>query len=159
MQHFAKKLNHFERILQSAFDPEAFNNTTFNDANSTRFPVVPEGEYAAIVKKKDWRTTEKGSLILDIHWAIDDQGVKDSTGLAEPTARMSIFIDRTPTGGLDFSEGKNVKLGKLREALGLNQPGQPFSFNMIDGKPARVKVKHRLVDGETFTDVKDVTKL
>jgi hypothetical protein len=139
------------------FDASVFESQQFNDANDTRYVAIPEGEYLALIKEKKFRQ-EKGYTILDVTWLIDDAGVKEATGMKEPTVRQSIFLDVTQSGGLDFGKGKNVRLGRLREATGLNTPGQPFSFNMLEGRPARISVKHRLHDGETYSDVKEVTK-
>lgn len=139
------------------FDPSVFEQQQFTDANDTRYVAIPEGEYLALIKDKKFRQ-EKGYTILDITWLIDDQGVKDATGMKEPTVRQSLFLDVTANGGLDFGKGKNVRLGRLREATGLNVPGQPFSFNMLEGRPARISVKHRPHEGEIYSDVKEVTK-
>lgn len=139
------------------FDPSVFEQQQFTEPNDTRYVAIPEGEYMALVKEKKFRN-EKGYTILDITWLVDDAGVRETTGMKDPIVRQSIFLDTTAQGGLDFGRGKNVKLGRLREALGLNQPGQPFSFNMIEGRPARVSIKHRLYEGDTFADVKEVTK-
>jgi hypothetical protein len=42
-----------------------------------------------------------------------------------------------------MGKGKNVSLGRLREATGLNEKGRPFGFRMLVGQMARVRVKHR----------------
>ena len=68
------------------------------------------------------------------------------------------MLDLAATGGLDMSEGKNVALGRLREALGLNDPSQSFSFHQLPGLMGRVNVTHRVVGEDTFADVKAVTK-
>lgn len=140
------------------FDPSVFEQQQFTEQNDTKYVAIPEGEYPAMIKSKKFRS-EKGYTILDIVWAIDDAGVKEVTGMKEPTVRQSIFLDVTSAGGLDFGKGKNVKLGRLREATGLNTPGQPFSFNMLEGRPARVSLKHRIDGEDTYSDVKEVTKL
>ena len=56
-----------------------------------------------------------------------------------------------------MGKGKNVALGRLREALGQNTPGKPWSFGMLVGQVAKVAVKHRITDaGDTFAEVKRV---
>jgi hypothetical protein len=60
---------------------------------------------------------------------------------------QDVMLDLTDSGQLDMAKGRNVRLGRLREALDLNAPGRPFSFAMIQGRMAKVKVGHR-VDGE-----------
>ena len=80
--------------------------------------------------------------ILDVTYAIDDQGVREETGLPEPTIRQSIFLELGADGKLDSGKGKNVNLGRLREAVGLNQPGQAFSFASLIGQACIIAVKH-----------------
>ena len=100
-----------------------------------------------------------GKVVLDVHWSIDDAGVKEATGRDDPQVRQSIFLDIDANGRLDVSKGRNLQLGRLREALGLNTPGIPFKFADISGKVARVLVKHRLdAEGTTWADVKGVAK-
>lgn len=148
----------------STFDPAAFQNTQFAEANSTTYVPIPEGEFMAVVSKQDIRPTSKGQVILDVTWKIDDATVAAETGLAEPTVRQSIFLDMSESGGLDFGKGKNVALGRLREALGQNKSGAPWSFGHLLGQVAKIRVKQRIVPAEdggedrTYTDVTGVTK-
>jgi len=149
---------------ETPFDPAAFASTQYTEANDTKYTPVPAKEYAAVAKipdiSKAFRQTDKGQTIFDVLWEVDDEEARQLTGMPKPTVRQSIFLDMAPNGqGLDMSKGKNVKLGQLREALSLNVPGQPFSFTQIDGRPARITVKHRQYEGDTFADVKEVTKL
>lgn len=73
--------------------------------------------------------------------------------------RDSFWPDVTPNGGLDMAKGKNVKLNRLRDAVGLNTPGQPFSIGMFSNKMVKAQVSHR-VDGDViYTDVKAYGKL
>lgn len=147
-------------LLNTAFDPDQFSQMPVEEANATVFIPVDEGEYPAVIEKKEFRTIEKsGQVVLDISWNLDDAAQKERTGREKLQVRQSIFIDRTPQGSLDMGAGKNVGLGRLREALGLNVPGQAFTFSMLEGKAARVKTKNRKVDEDVFTDVKGVTRL
>lgn len=153
------------------FDPEKFTQTEYKDSLSTAIPPVPEGEYIAMIDKLDWDTvdTKNGKRLQAIaYWEIDDaQGiVKAATKLDKNTVRQTIWLDLTPDSNiengqisLDMGEGRNVDLGRLREALGQNQAGRPWKFDMLKGVPARILVKQRMYEGRTFTDVKGVSKL
>jgi hypothetical protein len=149
----------------STFDPNAFANAQFTDANATTFAPIPEGEFVASVDKQAIRTTEKGNVILDVTWKIDDPQVAEETGIASPSVRQSIFLDITPSGGLDFGKGKNVGLGRLREALNQNNAGQPWSFGNLVGAVAKIRVTQRIVRDDAtgveniYNDVRGVTKL
>ena len=146
----------------STFDVNAFQNATFTEALDTTYTPVPEGEYTAAVREADdikIRTTEKGSVILDIKWTIDDASVAAATGFETNTVRQSVFLDTTANGGLDFSKGKNIQLGRLRNAVKQNQAGQPWTFGNLVGSVARITVKHRIVDDAIYTDVRGVAAL
>ena len=58
-----------------------------------------------------------------------------------------------------MGKGQNVGLGRLREAVGLNSPGQPFAFSMLTGRVAKVVVKHRIHEDKIFAEVKAVAKM
>lgn len=147
----------------SQFNPDLFMQTEVADANSTRRVPVPEGEYAGVIKSINPRVVgERGAPVLDIEFSIDDETVKERTGLVEPTVRYSIWLDVTESGGLDCSEGKNIGLGRLREALGQNQRGKPWAPTMLIGQVAKIKVTHSpdKNDPETvYANVVAVSKL
>lgn len=147
----------------STFDPASFLNTTFDEANDTRTQPVPAGEYLAIADKVDvktWASRDGSSsgLKLEIVWDIQDEAVKQLLGREKVTSRQNIMLDLTETGGLDFGKGKNTGLGRLREAVGLNEPGQPFAFGMIQGRMAQAVVSHRVNGEEVYDEIKKVAK-
>ena len=142
----------------SAFDPNSFLATTTDTANSTTYVPVPEGIYQAVVISVAARNP-KGNALLDIQWRIDDDSVAAETGLSNPTCRQSIFLDVTDSGGLDNGKGKNIQLGRLREALNQNVEGQAWAPSMLEGQVAMVNVQHRMYEGNTYADVKGVSAI
>jgi hypothetical protein len=132
------------------FDANSFLEMSVDQSNDTVSVPVPAGEYLAIAEKieaRPWQSKTdptKAGMALDILWNIDDAGVKSFLGRDKVTVKQGIMLDVTPEGGLDMGKGKNVGLGRLREACNLNEPGRPFSFRMIEGQMAKVKVTHRL---------------
>ncbi len=147
----------------SQFDPNAFLNATVTDSNSTEMTPVPEGEYLSIIEKvdvKEWSSKDGSSsgLKLALVWDIEDDGVKELLGMKKITCRQDIMLDLTDTGQLDFGKGKNVTLGRLREATGLNTPGEPFAFSMLQGRLAKALVKHRVVDDKIYAEVRGTAK-
>lgn len=151
------------------FNPELFLNTTVTSSTDTQLLPVPEGEYLALSSpvtadsfrtfdiRKGARAGSKG-MALDIEWTINDESLKTELG-REPKVRQSLMLDTTSDGtGLDFGKGRNIGLGRLREAFGQNQDGQPWSFAMLGNQVARVKVKHRLVEDKVYAEVSEVTK-
>jgi len=135
----------------SAFNPDTFLNTETSEANATVYVPVPEGEWPGVIKEIKPRVLDDGRPILDVNYIIDDEGVRQETGMAEPKVRQSIWLDVTEAGGLDFGKGKNVALGRLREALGQNQSGKPWAPGMLVGGVAKVKITHSIDkrDGQT----------
>ena len=143
------------------FDEDAFMSSTSEGEMSTEFTPVPVGEYQAVVKKIGTRSGEgeKGPwAMLDVTWAIDDASVTEATGMDNPSVRQSLFLDITEEGGLNLGKGKNIDLGRLREALGQNGAGA-WSPSMLEGQVATVLVDHRLHDGRTYADVKSVSAI
>ena len=146
----------------SSFNPEQFLDQQITDANDTKITPVPVGDYTAIasdVKCRPWTSKTDPSnagLALDITWEIDDASVKEFLSRDKVTVKQGIMLDVTESGGLDMSKGRNIGLGRLREALGLNVPGQPFSFSMVPGRVAKVKVSHRIAGEDIFAEVKQV---
>lgn len=147
------------------FNPEQFLDTQVTEANDTKTIPVPVGEYTALieeVKCRQWQSKKDPSmsgLTLDITWSIDDQNVKELLGRDKVTARQGIMLDITESGTMDMGKGRNVGLGRLREAVNLNTPGQPFTFSMLPGRVAKVNVTHRVDGDQIFAEIKSVAKL
>lgn len=126
------------------FDPDSFLQMTVDGANDTKYATVPSGEYFGVIeelKMPEDRKNKEGDPLypLDITWNLIDEDAKKAAGRDKVIVRQSIFIDITANGGLDLGKGKNITLGKLREALGLNKPG--FRLNDLRGAgPAKVIV-------------------
>ena len=149
----------------SMFSPEQFLDMQFDQANDTKVVPVPVGEYLAVVKEvkiRPWQSKadpSKAGVALDLQWTIDDDGVNSLLGRDEVNCKQGVMLDLTEAGGMDMGKGRNIGLGRLREACGLNTPGQPFSVTMLTGRMARVKIEHR-TDGENlYAEVKAVTKV
>ena len=147
------------------FNPDQFLDMQIEGQNDTKVVPVPAGEYTAMieeVKVRQWQgkaDPSKSGLTLDIQWSIDDPSVKELLGRDKVTVKQGIMLDLTDAGGLDMGKGRNIGLGRLREALDLNQPGRPFSFTMLTGRVARVSVSHRIADDNIFAEVKQVARM
>lgn len=149
-----------------SFDPDVFLNQQFEDANDTRIIPCPVGEYPAIVDKVDaiaWasRDGSKSGVKARLLWDIQDENVRQLVGRDKVLVPQDIMFDLTEEGALDMGTGKNVRLGRLREATGLNAPGEPFALPMLQGHMAKVNVKHRPGDdpADIFAEVDRVAKL
>lgn len=144
----------------STFDPATFLNQTIDSANDTKVIPVPASEYLAIATKVDIKPWAKkdgseSGLKLEIIWEVQDENVKALIG-REPTVKQDQMLDLTAEGGLETGSGKNVGLGRIREALGLNTPGEPFAFSMIQGRMAKIMVSHRINGEDVYAEVKKI---
>lgn len=136
-------------MADSDFDLEALKNTVIEGVLDTEYPLVPEGDYVGTIRKVDGRqidmTDGTKRTVININWVVsDDTGVvnlEEITGRPDPVVQQSIFLD-IENGVLAMGTGKNVDLGRLRDALGQNS-GKPWNLGMLDGQIARVTVKHR----------------
>ena len=147
------------------FDPNTFLDMTMTDANSTVSTPVPEGEYIGIIsgdpEVRTWQGRKdptKSGLALDITWDVDDAAVKALLQRDRITVKQGIMLDLNEGGGLDTGKGRNVSLGRLRDAVGLNQSGQPFNFRMLAGKVAKIAIKHRIDGDAIYAEVKGVAR-
>lgn len=146
------------------FDPNQFLDMQTNEALDTKVVPCPVGEYLATAEKIEVNHGEKDGkswTMMNITWEIQDEGVKAFLARDKVTVRQGISLDITDAGSLDYGKGRNIGLGRLREALGQNSPGRPWTPSMIPGNMAKVSVSHRIDkrDNETiFADIKAVTK-
>lgn len=153
------------------FDPNQFLEVQLTEANDTVIRPVPEGEYTAIVDEITSRTwtsrkdSSKSGVTLELIWSLDSPEVAKELGRDKVTVKQGVMLDLTEAGGLDMGKGRNVGLGRLREAFDLNKPGVPFSPTQFVGRLAKVAVKHRLgeaADGgepPIYAEVRAVARL
>ena len=151
--------------MTSTFDPAVFLNQQFDQANDTRVIPCPAGETLGLADKVEivpWtsRDQTKSGLKARVLWDVQDDAIRTVCGRDKVLVPQDIMLDLTESGDLDMGKGKNVRLGRLREALGLNQPGQPFAFGMIQGQLGKINVKHRPGDDpeDIFAEVDRVAK-
>jgi hypothetical protein len=148
----------------SNFDPASFLFATTEEASSTQSVPVPVGEYPAIITKVDarpWNSKDgtKSGLALDIIYELDDDALKTLLDRQKITVKQGIMLDMTDNGGLDNGKGKNVTLGRLREAVNQNTPGKPWSPSMLEGQICKVAVKHRVVEDNIYSEVGGTLRL
>jgi len=127
---------------QSAFDPNVFLNQEVTGANDVKYTPIPIGEYKAYIDDLGTDKYEQ-TPILVVTYALLDEKLKTELGLEKPTVIDRIFLDVDGAGNLAFGKNKNIKLGRLREAVGLNDPKKKFNFNMLRGLgPLNILVEH-----------------
>lgn len=133
-------------MTPSDFDPETFlSSANVDQPLSTRSTPVPEGTFRGqvdrlgarqiLTKKQETRT------ILEVYWDVLDDAVRTELEREKVTVRQDVWLDLDENGRLDQGKGKNVDLGRLREAVGMNeQTGNPFDG--LKGLMATISVVH-----------------
>lgn len=124
-------------MSNSTFDPDLFMQTQVKDALDTKVAPCDEGEYQLQCNKSVAKqiTSKAGEtfIIMEVDWEVLDDAQRAKTGREKINARQSLFLDINDSGNLDTSHGKNIELGRLREALGMNKSGKAWSPAMMQG--------------------------
>lgn len=126
------------------FDASAFLDQTVDGPLSTSITPCPEGEYKMMISadgditswfgeaKWEKNGVQHSSPIATIPVEVLDDAVRAKLGREKVMSRIKMFLDMTPDNKLDTSEGKNVRLGALRAALGQNE-GAGWTFAKLRG--------------------------
>lgn len=139
----------------STFDVNTFMGTQVQGANETKYTPVPErDDYLGVITKLAGDTINQ-QPVLRVTYMLDDQQAREITGMQEPTVEQTVWLD-LENGALSFAPNKNVALGRLREAVGQNDPAKPWSPKDLHGQVVRLSVKHRVNEenGDRFAQVK-----
>lgn len=144
------------------FDAQSFLDAATTESNATSLQPIPEGEYNAVISDVDVAqgTSQKTGepwTRLDVKVELQEPALAEQLGRSLNT-KYGIMLDTTESGGIATGPGRNVGLGRAREALNLNQPGASFSPRMMVGRPCRVAIKHREYNGQIFDEVKAILK-
>jgi hypothetical protein len=129
------------------FDPAQFFENEISSEMATKRVDPPAGRYnfqitEIALKKFDAKEPGgKDSYRLEFTCEADaHQSAPDGSNIAEAIGRDKFFgrysgwADLTPSGAWELGPGKNITLGAIREATGLNVPGQPFRIGMLKGQ-------------------------
>lgn len=152
------------------FDPNAFM-TAAADPMPTQVQSVREGEFPFVLDtdgkmltpKNLKGTSDKGPYNfwqLELVALCQSEEEKQRLGRNKLTVRLRVNLDLDPnTGKLEGGPNKNVALGRLREALGQNNPGWTPTA-LLGAGPFIGKVAHTTgKDGNVYADIVRVTKI
>lgn len=147
--------------MASTFDVEQYENMIMEQESETKVTPFPEGQFEGMIQGHDLRGFSREdsskSLLLTVNWLINDppQSYLDESGNDEAVVRQQVWINLTSNGSVSY-KGDNAALGRLREVLGYNKPGQQFNFGMLDGSgPALLTVAQRTnaETGDVYSNV------
>lgn len=144
--------------MSPMFDPDTFMQQTIDKPLETEYVMVPPGEYIATIDdftgealeqiqfdyKRGIRAGTPGVMTkLTLPFIIQDEAVKAELQREKVVISKQIILDLDETGGLDFSKNRNVELGRIRNAVGQNADGSPWSIASLRGAgPVMIKVTH-----------------
>jgi hypothetical protein len=118
----------------SNFDADAFMQQTVDGPLETEFKLIPAGEYQNVyINDFDSKALslmegvgkDSGKPYSFLKFSIpfkisNDPKVMQETGRDEAVAYKEINLDRDENGGIARGVNKNVELGRIYEAAGLN---------------------------------------
>lgn len=148
----------------SLFNPETFMDSVVTGASATSVTPIPAGEYSAVIDEIKPRSVNRkdGSqgLALDITWQVLNPELAAQLGREKIIARQSLLLDTTPAGTLDLGKDRNVQLGKVRAAVGQNNPNEPWKpANLRGAGPAKILISHRPDQRDSSMIYAEVTRV
>lgn len=155
----------------SGYDPSIFLGATLTEAN-TRRPPIPAGTVLkGTLGKPTTRQTEgkqeknQGVIYtwVDIPVELDlasKPEIRTLVGMDKVTLTHSFRLDIAENGkGLDMASGRNNGLRQLREAVDMNQDGQPFQLLAVEGRFVNASIKNEPYQGEVFDKIAAISRL
>lgn len=133
--------------MDSQFNPDIFLQTSYNQETSTKSEPLDVGEYVGQIKNLNPRQVQgkqdptKTYVFLDMEIEVQTPPEQlERLGRDKSNLRYSVGIDFNEAGAIDMGKGKNIGLGRLREAAGQNRPGEPWSPANLNGAVIKVQV-------------------
>lgn len=140
-----------------AFNKDAFLQQTIAQALDIKRIPFPEGTHDEGITIKDLSlnsgTVKEGEnagkpwVQLTVIFKSDDPEVRAEMALADEqdaTVRRQIFLDLTADGLLDVAPGRNIELGKLRNAAGQNTDEEWALMDLKGAAVGGIQVKHNI---------------
>lgn len=130
----------------SDFNPQDLLESTIDSALDVQRVKIPEGIWDAVINKVEVsnglaKKDGKPWFRLDVTWEIINPEVAEITGQDRVLSTQGVMLE-VENGALAVGAGKNIGLGRLRQATGLNQAGVAFQLIHLQGQSARVVCKH-----------------
>ncbi len=152
--------------MTSQYDPATYLDATMDQPLTAR-PALTPGDYLATIgelKAESWTKKDdasKSGMKFNVGLKIQVTSAEEQArqGSSEVTLFDTIFLDTTPSGGLDMSPGKNNQLRRYRVATKLNEPGQSFKPSMMTGRQVKVRVINEPYQGEMKDRVDSVASV
>lgn len=152
-----------------SFNPNAFMDEAPGGKLDTALEPPREGEYmftpesCEISEQTSTKPEHAGKSWprMTIQWRLMDEAEKQRLGRDNVFVRQQFLLDTDPTTGrLDFGKGKNVRLGSIYEALGMNDgTGTPNRINNASGTLVLGRVTHTSAKNDPETKYAEVSRV
>lgn len=153
--------------MSTIFDVQSYLDSTTTEALVKRPPLPAGADFTGTISKlvsRQWTKKDDptvSGIAVDVTVEIDLSAYPDVlkvVGAPKVTLTDGVMLNLTDSGSIDWSPGKNSKLRRYREALGMNVAGQPFSIRAMEGRLIKVKIKHDPYEGEIYDKIDSVAK-
>jgi hypothetical protein len=140
----------------SKFDPSNLLNVGLSTEEiPSERTLIPEGEQRFVVGKPKIESGEKDGKVwvkINFPMSLDEAGVLDELNVKELRTTYGFFLDLTDDGMIATGPNKNIRLGQMFQATGLE--GEDVSINQVEGRQVIGSVKHRMSDrGNQYDEI------
>lgn len=157
-----------EDMSKNTFNADAFLNQTVEAVMDTFRVPFPAGDHDDLQIKEvkiNSGVNTKGQNVgktwaqIELKLVSTDPNVRDEMkveGDQDAAVFYREFLDLDDNGNLDVRSGKNIKLGKIRKAVGQNTE-EAWSLINLRGAMIGARVKHKLNEsGDAYAEVSAV---
>lgn len=126
-----------------------------SDDIATERTLIPEGEHRFVVGKPKIEDGEKEGKIwvkLTLPMSLDEPSILAELNVKELKTSYTFFLDLTEDNLIATGPNKNIRLGQLFAACGLE--GDDVSISQVEGKQVIGSVKQRMSDrGNAYDEI------
>lgn len=163
------ELYYTEYTAMTQFDPNLLLDSTVTTAFIKRPPIPAGVELIGIIGKVDIKSGQakddpsktwiRLEIPVEFELSQNPQVAELLKGFDKVTLTDGVLLDVTEQGMIDQSPGKNGRLRRWREALGMNQDGVAFSPRSMEGRPVKCRIKQDPYQGEVYDRIDSIAKV
>jgi len=131
------------------FDAASFASQSLKNESAEKTIPCPLGGYPMTIEKIEFRSWEKDDMSgvsMDVLLEVNSPEAQEACQSDKVLVKHGCRIDTIEVDGklcIDDNPLRNVDLGRLRRAVGLNDPGEDFTPEMLIGRQVFGVVSHR----------------
>jgi hypothetical protein len=150
----------------SQFDPNLLLDSAVTTAFVKRPPIPAGVELVGTIGKVDIKQGEKDGkpwtrLQIPVEFDLSQNPTVAAQLVGFPKVILldGVMLDVTDQGMIDQAPGKNGRLRRWRDALGMNQDGVAFSPRSMEGRAVKCRIKQEPYEGDIYDRVDTVAKV